>query len=194
MLLIIPLGNKPLKFNDGVTFTFPTDICCNCGTSTGLSLVQQDSRCDKAGLGSFTEFTFRLTLPFCAPCAPSGKRRSVRVAERGLVAVGVFGAAAACFLLLPESLQGNSTVQQLILPFAGVVAAAVTVAWVALTRPHGEQSSYFQPVRLLQVKGELLSGSVKAIHFAFTNEDYRRAFEAVNSEAIERRAIEAKSA
>ena len=88
----------------------------------------------------------------------------------------------------------NVTVQYLGLPFAGVLAAVVTIAWIALTRPQAEQSSYFQPVRLLQVKGEFFSGSIKAVRFAFTNASYRSAFESVNSVAIERRAIGAKSA
>lgn len=194
MLPIISLGNKPLRFNDGVNFGFPINICCNCGTSNGLSVSRQDSRCSDSGLGTHTEYTFQLALPFCAFCAPSAKRRPVRVSERVLVALGIFGATAACFLLLPEGLQASSTIQQLILPLAAVVASAVSFAWFALTRPKGEQSSYFQPVRLIRVKGELLSGSIKSIRFAFTNDDYRQAFESVNAPAIERKAIEAADA
>jgi hypothetical protein len=193
-MIFIPLGKKPLKFNDGVTFTFPRNMCCNCGTSTELAMVDQDTRCSSSGMGTLTEFTFGLTLPFCASCAPSAKRRPVRGAERALVAFGVFGGVAASFLLLPPALQESSTVQQCILPVAGVVAAAVTVAWVALTRPRGEQSSYFQPVRLLAVKGEFISGSVKLIRFAFTNSSYRNAFESDNADAINRKAVQAKAA
>ena len=70
----------------------------------------------------------------------------------------------------------------------------ISFAWFALTRPQGEQSSYSQPVHLLRVNGEFLSGSIKSIQFAFTNEDYQRAFEQANAAAIERKVVKSAAA
>jgi hypothetical protein len=193
MLLIWYQGNQPAPFAEGLRPVFPKASCCNCGTTAGVAALRQDSRMQKSSSGSHQEFKFQLELPFCGDCAGSAKRRPQRVLERGLVALGVFGAVAASFLVLPESMQGNPMVQQAMLPAAGIAAGAVLLAWWLLTRPKGKQTSFFQPVRILDVR-TARSGAIDALRLAFTNPDYRRAFETANRQAVGRGALKATKA
>ena len=55
--------------------------------------------------------------------------------------------------------------------------------------PATGQSSYFQPVRIPQLKREFLSGAVTAIGFSFTNREYAAAFSQLNREAIARKQL-----
>ncbi len=183
----IPLGT--LKFRDGVVFQFPNHLCCNCGAKADLKVLSQDTRRTTYLVAGGTETTFQLPLPFCSRCAPSAKRRPKNIVHRlllfalawvlgfaGLILLGELG-------FLPTSLAGHLSV------IAGALAAVSTAAVILLARPATGQSSYFQPVRIPQLKREFLSGAVTAIGFSFTNREYAAAFSQLNREAIARKQL-----
>jgi hypothetical protein len=72
-----------------------------------------------------------------------------------------------------------------IVPVALLFAACASLAWFAIGRPRGGQTSHFQPVRIPTLKREFVSGVVTAIGFSFTNKQYARAFYQANKAAVE---------
>jgi hypothetical protein len=64
-----------------------------------------------------------------------------------------------------------------------VVAAAIgVILWYTLRRPRDSQTSFYQPVRLLRVNREFLSGKQIAITFGFTSATFADEVLALNSE------------
>ena len=183
----IPLGT--LKFREGVEFQFPSHLCCNCGSTVDLKVLSQDTRSTTYLVAGGTETTFQLPLPFCSRCAASAKRRPKNIVHRfllfalawvlwfaGLILLGELG-------ILPPSLAGRLSF------ISGVLAVSTTAAVVFLARPAAGQTSYFQPVRIPQLKREFLSGAVTAIGFSFTNREYAAAFSQLNKDAIARKQL-----
>lgn len=186
-MLEIPLG--ALKFNDDVLFVFPNHICCNCGTKSGLHVIEQDTRRTSYLVAGGTEQTFRLPLPFCPDCAPSAKRRPKNIVHRALGFLLSFGAAALALIILGDLVLHSAALANYLLPLSLAFAAATTLVWLAISRPKGKQTSYFQPVRIPRLKREFVSGVVTAIGFAFSNTDYARAFTSANRRAIEKKVV-----
>jgi hypothetical protein len=189
-MLEIPLGK--LKFNEEVEFVFPNRPCCNCGTTSGIQIVEQDTRRSTYMIGGGTEITFRLPLPFCPDCKPSAKRRPKNIVHRILGFLIAFGLTSLLLMIIDDLVLGSMVLSKNLLPISLSVAAAATLTWVALGRPKGRQSSHFQPVRIPVLKREFLSGTVTGIGFAFTNKDYARLFTVANRKAIEKKVVSVK--
>lgn len=66
----------------------------------------------------------------------------------------------------------------------------VTGLLVIRSKPKGEQTIYFQPVRIGKLKRKFVSGTVTGIRLAFTNREYARAFVRENQNAINRKTVE----
>jgi len=186
-MIDLPLGK--LKFNDDVDFSFPTSLCCNCGNRTGLTLVEQDTRRTTYMVAGGTEITFKLPLPFCEECLPSSKRRPKNFVHRALGFLLSFGVAALALIIAGEAVFDSPAIAKYLVPFSLLFATCTTGAWIAVGRPRGTQTSYFQPVRIPKLKREFVSGIVTAIGFSFTNREYARAFAKENSEAIAKRVV-----
>lgn len=173
-----------LKFKEGVEFSFPQHLCCNCGVKKGVSLVEQDTRRTTYLLAGGIETTFRLPLPFCTNCVSSAKRRPKNMVHRILLLTLSFALWFAALVLMGVLSVLPSVFADYMAHIAGALAILTTLGVVLLSRPEKGQSSYFQPVRIPTLKKEFLSGEVTAISFSFTNKEYARAFHLVNKEAI----------
>ena len=66
---------------------------------------------------------------------------------------------------------------------------ALAFASYALQKPRGHQTSYHQPVRLVEVKRQS-SGRIAALTLSFTHARYARSFASANAEVISRGALE----
>ncbi len=186
-MIDIPLGI--LKFNDGVEFSFPNNLCCNCGKHTRLKLVEQDTRRTTYLFGGGTELTFKLPLPFCEDCTSSAKRRPKNLFHLALGFLLSFAVAALALIIVGDLVFNNPAFAKYIAHASLLIAACITAAWMVLTKPKGQQTSYFQPVRIPKLKREFVSGAITAIGFSFTNHDYARAFTSANQAAIERKVV-----
>jgi len=186
-MLEIPLGT--LKFNDDVQFVFPNEPCCNCGAKSGLQIIEQDTRRTSYMVGGGTEQTFRLPLPFCPDCIPSATRRPKNIVHRGLGFLVSFGVATLSLIIIGDLVFHSPALAQYLIPLSLAFATFTTLAWIALTKPKGKQTSYFQPVRIPKLKREFVSGTVTAIGFSFSNKDYARAFASANRYAIDKKAV-----
>ncbi|MFZ6721715.1 hypothetical protein [Undibacterium sp. Ji49W] len=181
------LGTLP--FRDGVVFLFPNHLCCNCGKTTDLTTIHQDTRRTRYMLGGGTEITFKLPLPFCKDCAPTATRRPKSLLNWLLIFIAAFAASALALIIIGDMVLNSPLIARYLLPFSVMLAAVPCAAMVLLMRPKGKQTSYFQPVRIPRLKQEFVSGAVTAIGFGFSNLAYAKAFALVNREAIAKKLV-----
>lgn len=186
---MITTTNRQVPMAENIAFSFPATVCCNCGASENLSIIEQDTRLTRYFFGGGSEYTFRFRLPFCKLCAHSAKRRPAGLFRQFLM----FGLAYVVSLLLITIIAIGTDIQILLekgFIFAAIPAALFVGIMVAIARPRGNQSSYYQPVRILKLKQEFLSGKVLGIKLGFTNDRYEREFSGANNQAILQKVVE----
>jgi hypothetical protein len=188
---MIPLPAAPLQVAEGVSFVFPTDACCNCGRTDGLSVTTQDTRLTRYMLGGGSEYTFKLPLPFCGACQRTARRRPAPLFHKALALALAFGVA---LLALTATAIGTGSVwltehALLLSLFVAVVAMG---AWYVTRRPLAGQTSFYQPVRIARLKQAFMSGRVTGIKFAFTNHAYAQRFTSANTASVGARLVEVK--
>ncbi len=188
-MLTIPLGN--VKFAKDVVFSFPASLCCNCGATGDLKIVAQDTRQTKYFILGGTELTFRLPLPFCRRCSASARRHPRSIVHYALLALFVFWLTFFALLVAGDVMMGMPMLKDHLVEISAGVTVLLIGLTLAVSRPKGKQTSYFQPVRIKKLKREFVSGTVTAIRFAFTNPEYARAFANENQAAIRNNKVEA---
>ncbi len=188
-MVSIPLPQ--LQFAEGVVFAFPKSLCCNCGTPADISVIEQDTRLTPYMTGGATEITFKLPLPFCAECTPSAKRRPKNVMQRVLLFALAFTSAFFA-ILLGDAVFSVPWLMAYIVPLSLCIAAIVVGSAVLIGRTKGNQTSYYQPVRIRKLKREFLSGKILSIRFSFTNKNYAELFVHQNQESVSRKLVEVR--
>ena len=177
----------PVKLADGLSYTFPTSRCPNCGSTRDLTQASQATRVSPSFfIFGGTELTFHLNVASCAACAPSLKRRFFPLSNKILVAVLISGAIAAALLLV-------ITLGSISLPIinnypfivSALLGATTAILYFSSHRFAPPQTSYYQPIRITAIKRDFLDGTVRRIRFAFTNRDYARDFRHQNRVAIQ---------
>jgi hypothetical protein len=170
---------------------FPQSFCCNCGV-TDCAIETQNTRVTHFFSIGGTETTFKLSVPVCARCSKTLRRRPAGFFSRlGVLVLSL----AAIFLTLyafetslPLWIGENKVAISIIL------ALIFSSVFYALRRPKPPQTSFYQPVRIrnvrLQVTGLMAgAGQVGFMKLAFTNPDYRNMFVNANEEAIKAKRI-----
>lgn len=188
-MLTIPLGK--VKFAKDVVFSFPASLCCNCGATANLKIVEQDTRQTKYFILGGTELALRLPLPFCPGCAASAKRRPRSIVHYSLLALFVFWVTFFGLIVAGDVMLSMPTLSQHLVAISAVFTALLIGLLLIISRPKGKKTSYFHPVRIKKLKREFVSGTVTAIRFALTNPEYARAFTNENQAAIRLNKVEA---
>jgi len=191
---VLQVHHSKVEFAKGLTFTFPKSPCCNCGTSSGLQAIEQDTRQTTYLFGGGTEVTFRLPLPFCPSCVPTAKRRPKNFFHQILMFLVCFGLAFLALIVVGDVIFSIPALGEYVAGIAFGIALLVTGLMALTRKPKGKQTSYFQPVRIQKLKREFVSGTVTGIRFAFTNGDYARAFTRENQQSIKQKFVEVAAA
>lgn len=173
-----------------INFTFPKELCCNCGTRDVITVLNQDTRLTRYLLFGGWEIVMDLPLPFCEKCAPSSKRRPPTVLS-WLVIYGLGWVGALFAILVVGMFTQNSFVLDNGFALAAAAGLLPPLVCYGRRRAASNQSSYYQPVRLRRLRRELLSGKLTGIRVAFTSQQYRREFESANAELIRAKLLEA---
>ncbi|WP_137939629.1 hypothetical protein [Chitinivorax sp. B] len=189
----IDLG--PVQFVEGLQYSFPDHLCANCGTTLAVSVQIQETRRATYMLLGGTELTFKLPIPTCEQCAPALKRRPLSLINKIFIALLV-SLALATVVLLTVTLGDVSmpVSDSVLLGMSPVLGFGLTAAYFMLHRVRAPQTSYYQPVRIEQVKRAFVDSTIQKIGFAFTNDAYGRAFAQQNKAAIQAKLISARKA
>jgi hypothetical protein len=153
-------------------------------------MVAQDTRVTRYLIAGGSEVIFQLPLPFCPGCLKSARRRPGGVFHKLLVFI-VTSFACALGLLMSDDALGHSTfIVEHVVAISAVVALTITALIFGLRRPSGNQTSYYQPVRITKLRQTFLAGRIQGIRFAFTNPLYASEFSRLNAVAIQQRLLE----
>jgi hypothetical protein len=166
---------------------FPASFCCNCGATQCQNEIQETRITRFFGIGR-TDTTFKLSVPICAECRRSTKRRPAGFFSR----LSVLLLLTAIFFGICLALGTTAALPLWIgYMFGGSVLLALilTIVFYRLRRPKPPQTSFYQPVRIkearLQFSGLMAgAGQVGYMKLAFTNPDYLNVFVDANQEAI----------
>jgi hypothetical protein len=166
---------------------FPASFCCNCG-ATECTRELQDTRVSRFFAIGRTDTTFKLSVPICAGCQRTIRRKPAGFFSRLGVLVLITGVIFGICIALGTSVALPLWIDYM---YAGSVVLGVLLTFVfyRLRRPKPPQTSFYQPVRIknvrLQFSGLMAGeGQVAFMKLAFTNPDYLSAFVDANQEAI----------
>ncbi len=159
-----------------IAVNFPQDICCNCGTSEGLS------KCRTPLNGISPE------LPYCIHCDESATRK-----QRGVIAKILYSILLAPVIWFAGSvifpISMTMHIGESFLIYSLVLAFIAVFGYTGSRKPRGQQTSYYQPVRIKKVR-QKLNGKNGGYAFAFTNKSYEEKFAEANRTAIIDKSIE----
>lgn len=168
------------RIEDEEILRLPQYFCCNCGEAEEIRSLATPLRMTRImGLGS--ALALQLDLPYCRRCANSATRTPVRLATKVLVAGLLSVSAGVVAMITPLT----DVLGVWAFYLTAVPVFSIVFGCYALQKARGKQTSYYQPVRLVQVKRES-SGKVAAVTLSFTHARYARAFASANAEAIAR--------
>lgn len=168
------------QIDDDLTLRVPQYFCCNCGEVEELRpVITPLSKGGTAKPGG--RFAIQLALPYCKRCVRTAKRPPVGVITKTLIAVILSVSAGMVAMITPlRSLLGAWTFYLVALP----VFAAVFAAY-ALQKARGKQTSYQQPVRIVQLAHQG-SGKVATLTLSFSHARYAQAFANENKDEVTR--------
>jgi len=173
---------------DSPKLGFPAAFCCNCGDTHCVSEIQDTRVTRYFGIGG-TETIFHLPVPVCAACRRSTRRRAPGFFARLLVlalAVSAFFLALVMFasiVRLPEWIGAH------LFGISVGLAVLLMLLILKLRRPKPPKTSFYQPVRIKEVRVHVTDvmngyGQVAFMKLAFTNPRYLEVFANANREAI----------
>jgi len=167
---------------------FPTNFCCNCG-STDCAQEIQDTQVSRFIRLGGDETTFHLSLPVCPACKASTRRRPASLVGRLLVLIGTVGTLFLLLLWLGSHKNLPVWVGLHVFSISVAVGLILTFLFYRLRRPRPPKTSFYQPVRVRAVKVRIADvaqgqGRVVFMKISFTNPEYLALFRNANSEAI----------
>ena len=172
-----------IHITPNLDFSFPIDLCCNCGRQEDLQIIDSDTRLTRYMFAGGSELMFHLPLPYCSDCTASARRRPQGIMAKCLMALMLFGALAVIGVVIAME-AGISLSPGSILVMSGVVAGAFMAFMIYKHRPHTAQTSYYQPVRIKRVKQTFVTGEIQRVVFGFTNSSYEAQFRLINDTAL----------
>ena len=150
-----------------VKFNIPADLCCNCGSTNGLSPVPTKLNKSRYMVLAGTEITVTINFPYCPDCVKTARRRPVGLASKLLMAVLLFVVALTVWSFSTASIT-QAVPAGMVLSALAVLSLGGVLGFYSLRKPKGKQSSYYQPVRLKKVR-QKFTGGITGYVLAFTN-------------------------
>jgi hypothetical protein len=182
--------NLPIKSE--VQLVAPMESCCNCGAATDVKPRLTDlRRMPLMGLAG-TEIKLELPFPYCEACAATARRRLPSVI--GVIAVSLLIAIALgmCWLFFGPQLSEEITTY-VVAPVLVCMSFLIVLGFFFLRKPSGEQTSYYQPVKL-RATGHKWPADITGLELAFTNKEYAKAFASANQAAVAAKILKVSSA
>jgi hypothetical protein len=168
---------------------FPTGFCCNCRDTNCVNELQDTRVTRYFGFGG-TETTFQLSVPVCAACRKSTRRRPAGFFGRLLVLAVLVCAWFLALILLGSYITWPLWIADHMLAISAVLGLVVTVVFYRMRRARPPKTSFYQPVRIKEANVHFAGimsgpGQVVFLKLAFTNPDYLNVFSNANRDAIQ---------
>jgi hypothetical protein len=170
-------------------YSFPQAFCCNCG-ALDCAKVLQHSRVTRNFSWGARETTFELPVPVCAACKRTTRRHPAGFLVRLGVLVLAFAAVYLLLFLLAQAILLPLWAGERLFTLSAVLAALLVLGFYLLRRPRPPQTSFYQPVRICEVKVQVpdvpsARADVVYMKLAFTNPDYLNVFANANRDSIQ---------
>lgn len=175
---------------DAPQLDFPATFCCNCG-DTNCSPEIQDTRVTRGlGIGGVTT-TFQLSIPICEACRKSLRRRPSGWLLRLLVLAGTGIVILGALIFSAKTSTLPAWISENLFIIGGALALVLVVLFYRLRRAKPPQTSYYQPVRIKDVRLLFAEGAgrIAFMKLAFTNPDYLNVFSTANRDAIKAKTL-----
>ena len=168
------------QIDDDLTLRVPQYFCCNCGDAENIKAVSTPLR--RGGpLRPGARFAIQLELPYCERCTRTAIRPPVGLITKTLIAVILSASAGMVAMITPlTSVIGAWAFYLVAVPVCAMVFAAY-----AVQKAKGKQTSYEQPVRIVELTHRG-SGNVAALTLSFTHARYAQAFANANKDEVAR--------
>ena len=181
-----------LPIKSDVQLRAPSESCCNCGSTVSVAPEDTDlRRMPLMGLAG-AEIKIALPFPYCSGCAATARRR--RPTVLGVIAVSCLLALVLgmCWLFFGPQLSEEKTTF-VVAPILVALSFAAVLGFYSLRKQTGQQSSYYQPIRLKNT-GHKWPADITGLELAFTNRQYAEAFSAANQAAISAKKLKVSNA
>ena len=170
------------------SLTFPSVFCCNCGAADCQSEIQDTRVSPYFGIRR-SGTIFHLSIPICASCRRTMRRRPAGFFGKLLVLAGVVVGLFVGLLLLDLAVRLPVWIAVHLYSISVVFGVIITVLFYYLRRAKPPRTSFYQPVRIRKADVRISSvmsgaGQVLFMKLAFTNPDYLQAFADANRDAI----------
>ena len=180
---------------DTPALNFPATFCCNCG-DTNCTPEIQDTRVTRGfGLGGVNT-TFHLAVPICEACRKTLRRRPSGLLLRLLVFAGTAIVILGGLIFSAKTSTMPTWITENLFYIGGALALVLVVLFYRLRRAKAPQTSYYQPVRIKDVRLMFAEGAgrIAFMKLAFTNQDYLNVFSTANRDAIKAKNLAAVKA
>ena len=188
-------NRKPVILALAINIVFPATRCCNCGSTMGLRTREQDTRAAQLTtsfpISLEKQFGFRFTLPVCPGCEITLERPPLRLDEGVLVYLTTTLTLVLIGFLISSLRAGLSL--DLGFSWSAVVALVLVATFYLMRRTLGDQTTYYQPVRVTKFEQNGYVPIVTQMSVAFTNYDYRDDFRDANRAVIDSGAVTVSS-
>lgn len=179
------MGEARLEIGTGGEIEFPTELCCNCASPDRVDPVDSELKLTRYfGMGG-SEYAFTWPLPYCPECQVTASRNPLNRLHVVLV-VGVWTTALFLAATIGQMALGRNLLEGNDFWIALVVSTVLVAGFYAARRPQGQQTSYYQPVRIRKLRQKFTSGEVTGIVLGFTNRLYMRRFQEQNARSLAR--------
>jgi hypothetical protein len=138
------------------------------------------------GLFEAERWALIVRAPFCALCAPSARRRPLRITEKFVIGFALCFFIALGMSSLPDAAALDPMIR---LGSAVLIGFGLPFVLLGLLRPQHGQSSYWRPVSVEAPHGQAAQRRLENLAFEFTSASYARNFALANAKAIAAGAI-----
>lgn len=178
-----------IKMNNEIPLVVPGEACCNCFGREEIEMIETDLRyMPLLGLAG-TEVKIPISFPYCIKCKPTAARKRPGILRYLAISTLIFCLIVMSWLFYFSTFITTPVSEYIFVPASAIIALAIVAIFYFFRKAKPSQTSYYQPVKLNQVRGKW-PNSIGKIKLAFTNKNYKEMFVENNHKSIDKNILE----